>query len=139
MANVFDVALFLRNQYVELSHKKLQKLLYYTQAWSLAWEDKPLFNSVIEAWDYGPVIPEVYNAIAEQETVPLDIQNGNVSNLSEGEINVIEDVLILYGDKDADWLVEQTHREDPWRTAYKDGTHNVITEQSLKDYYKNFS
>jgi hypothetical protein len=41
---------------------KLQKLVYYCQAWSLVWEDEPLFDSRIEAWVNGPVCPELYRA-----------------------------------------------------------------------------
>ena len=44
-----------------ISNLKLQKLLYYSQGCFLALRDEPLFDSPIEAWTYGPVVPEVYN------------------------------------------------------------------------------
>ena len=40
---------------------KLQKLLYYCQAWALVWDDKPLFKEKIEAWISGPVVRTLYN------------------------------------------------------------------------------
>ena len=39
---------------------KLQKLVYYCQAWSLVWDDMPLFESRIEAWANGPVVLDLY-------------------------------------------------------------------------------
>jgi hypothetical protein len=39
---------------------KLQKLVYYSQVWSLVWNERPLFNERIEAWANGPVVPDLY-------------------------------------------------------------------------------
>ena len=42
-----------------VSNLQLQKILYYVQRESL-WRGKPAFNDIIEAWQFGPVVPEVY-------------------------------------------------------------------------------
>jgi uncharacterized phage-associated protein len=39
---------------------KLQSLLFYAHAWSLARLDNPLFNEAVEAWSWGPVVQEIY-------------------------------------------------------------------------------
>ncbi|MGW0920666.1 Panacea domain-containing protein [Streptomyces sp. NPDC002755] len=39
---------------------KLQKLVYYCQAWHLVWEGRALFPEAIRAWASGPVCPAVY-------------------------------------------------------------------------------
>ena len=44
MANVFDVAQYILKKSGTLTTMKLQKLLYYSQAWSLAWDGVPLFK-----------------------------------------------------------------------------------------------
>lgn len=49
-----------------LSNQKLQKLLYYAQAWYLAFEDKPLFDEDFEAWVHGPTIPALFHEYQEQ-------------------------------------------------------------------------
>ena len=49
MANVFDVAACILKQKGPMTAMKLQKLLYYSQAWSLVWDEKPLFPERIEA------------------------------------------------------------------------------------------
>lgn len=55
MANVFDVAKYILEKLGTLSTMKLQKLCYYCQAWSLVWDDTPLFDEKFEAWANGPV------------------------------------------------------------------------------------
>ena len=55
MASVFDVAKYILNNKGRMSTWKLQKLCYYSQAWSLAWTETPLFEEDFEAWKNGPV------------------------------------------------------------------------------------
>ncbi|HHU17812.1 MAG TPA: DUF4065 domain-containing protein [Clostridiales bacterium] len=58
--SVLDVAkTFLSFQ--SMTHKKLQKICYYAQAWHLALEGGPLFHERFEAWIHGPVCPELYD------------------------------------------------------------------------------
>ena len=49
MANVFDVADYILKECGEMPALKLQKLVYYSQAWSLVWDEAPLFEEEIEA------------------------------------------------------------------------------------------
>ncbi len=44
----------------QISTWKLQKLVYYCQAWSLVWDDNILFPEEIQAWTDGPVCPALY-------------------------------------------------------------------------------
>ncbi|MCC6923464.1 MAG: DUF4065 domain-containing protein [Nitrosomonas sp.] len=60
MANAFDVADYILVKQGAISAMKLQKLIYYSQAWSLVWDDEPLFNNKIEAWANGPVVRDLY-------------------------------------------------------------------------------
>jgi len=59
MANVRDVAQYILGKVGQTSTWKLQKLVYYSQAWHSVWEDEPLFDAGIEAWANGPVCPEL--------------------------------------------------------------------------------
>src|SRR6266498_32696 len=61
MATAFDVAKYILSKKGSMTAMKLQKLLYYCQAWSLVWDEKPLFDNMIQAWANGPVVPSVYN------------------------------------------------------------------------------
>ncbi len=57
MAKMNDVARFILETKGEITAMKLQKLMYYAQAWNLVWEEKELFDDDFEAWANGPVLP----------------------------------------------------------------------------------
>ena len=48
-----------------ITNLKLQKLVYYAQAWHLALFDEPLFDDPIEAWVHGPVVSSLYSKFPE--------------------------------------------------------------------------
>lgn len=59
MENIYEVANFFLNKEA-MSHKKLQKLCYFSQAWYLANYGEPLVPNRFEAWVHGPVSPDLY-------------------------------------------------------------------------------
>ena len=62
MANIFNVARYILSHKGKMSTWKLQKLCFYSQAWALAWTEKPLFEEDFEAWTNGPVSPTLFDA-----------------------------------------------------------------------------
>ena len=60
MVSAHDVAAYILKERGPLSAMKLQKLVYYSQAWSLVWDDRQLFGEAVEAWANGPVVRELY-------------------------------------------------------------------------------
>ncbi len=118
MATVFDVAQYILEQQGRMTTVKLQKLVYYCQAWALVWTDKPLFGEQIQAWANGPVVPDLY--YRHQGMFEIDSNNslkGNAQNLTADEKDVINNVLKGYGNKSSQYLVELSHLEDPWKMA----------------------
>ena len=115
---------------------KLQKLLYYCQGVHLARTDGIIFEDKIEAWQYGPVVPNVYHKYKGFgfDIIKEDIQNE--VNLVEEEIETIDMVLDYYGQFSGLELVSKTHSEDPWKEAYKPNENNEITIDSIKKYFK---
>ena len=117
MAQVFDVAEHILRSHGEMSAMKLQKLVYYAQAWSLVWDERPLFNETIEAWANGPVCRSLYFAHHRQFSVaPLQIKGGDL-DLDERAIRAIDAVLAFYGGRSAQWLSDLSHLEMPWQAA----------------------
>jgi len=117
--SVLDVAAYIISKQPEgnpLTAWKLQKLVYYAQAWSLVWNEQPLFKEPIFAWANGPVVKELYKQHKGQFSVP-QIDNGHPDNLSERQKDSIDRVLDAYGDKTAQWLSDLTHTEQPWIEA----------------------
>jgi uncharacterized phage-associated protein len=112
MVTVHDVAAYIVKKLGPLSAMKLQKLVYYSQAWSLVWEDRPLFRARIEAWANGPVSPELYRihrGAFKVQKWPL----GTSEAVKNGDLTTIDAVLKFYGDKPSQWLSDLTHSEPP--------------------------
>lgn len=148
MAKAYDVATYLiqlANSEDEpdfLSHLRLQKLLYYTQGWSLALRGKPLFNERIEAWAHGPVLPDVFKEFADyrSQAIPPDSFPYRSGSLSEEERDHIESVWNAYKKYSALSLREMTHREPPWlevRGGLEAGAKcsRPIKPASMKSYF----
>lgn len=122
-----------------MSAIKLQKLVYYSQAWHLVWEDEPLFKARIEAWANGPVVPTLYREHRGTFTVST-WQKGSVGNLTASQRESIDAVLKHYGGKTAFWLSELTHKEQPWRSARAGlspgaRSNHEITPAAMAEYY----
>jgi uncharacterized phage-associated protein len=139
MATVHDVAAYILCARGQMTAMKLQKLVYYCQAWSLVWDDKPLFPERIEAWAQGPVVPDLFNEHRGAYTV-AKLGKGDPAALSQEERDTVEAVLTAYGDKTSQWLSDLTHQEAPWL----DARHGVppgefcdkeISLAAMADYY----
>ncbi|HEX6345039.1 type II toxin-antitoxin system antitoxin SocA domain-containing protein [Umezawaea sp.] len=116
MADVHDVAAALLAATGPESPMKLQKLLYYSQAWHLAGRGTALFDAPIEAWSRGPVVPEVYRRhVGLTEVHSWD--EGDPSRLAAGERAVVESVVERYAGFSRHELSEMAHEEEPWRSA----------------------
>lgn len=143
MARVLDVAAYILAKHGPMTAMKLQKLVYYSQAWHLVWDEEPLFNEDIEAWANGPVVPALYRAHRGRlQLQPEESLGGDASGLTNSERETIDAVLHAYGDKSANWLSELTHREDPWRDARRNaGLHDgergsaIINPADMYEYY----
>jgi len=139
MASAHDVARYIIRELSPLSTIKLQKLVYYSQAWHLVWEDEPLFPERIEAWANGPVVPDLFRE-HRGEFQRRSWKKGSIQNLTDDERESIDAVLGFYGSHDAFYLSELTHREPPWKEA-REGLspgargNNEITQASMAEYY----
>jgi uncharacterized phage-associated protein len=139
MVNVYDVAEFILRKCGSMTAMKLQKLVYYCQAWSLVWDEKPLFPEKIEAWANGPVVRELFNLHKGKFKV-ASIDRGRPEKLNATQTETVLAVLKYYCKKPSQWLSDLTHMEDPWRNARKGVRENergnrVISHASMVEYY----
>ncbi|MGQ9027452.1 Panacea domain-containing protein [Bacillus licheniformis] len=118
---------------------KLQKLLYYCQGWHMAYsKGNELFDEEMEAWDHGPVVPEIYHKYKHHKylTIPKEIfENKNNKGkpiLSNKQLDIINAVWETYGEYDGKYLEELTHQEDPWIEAPKD---RIIKKDKILQYF----
>lgn len=119
-----------------ISNLKLQKILYFVQAEFLVDTGKPCFFEKIEAWVYGPVVPIVYNEYKAygNANIPWSNNNKNETVLIDDikRINAIVDEAKKYS---AFQLVEITHHQTPWISAFKPGKNNVISIESIRMFF----
>lgn len=144
MANVFDVAKYILENLGTISAMKLQKLCYYSQVWSLVWDERPLFNNIIQAWGKGPVSPELYQWHKGKFLVNIDdllvkLMDKDAPLTDEQKRN-IDAVLTKYGRLTAQELSDLTHKETPWREAngscpISENCDAEITHAAMHEYY----
>jgi len=139
MASVHDVAAYILRKQRMMTTMKLQKLVYYAQAWSLVWDDRRLFQAKIEAWAAGPVVPELYR-IHRGKFKVAKWPKGDPKRLSPLEIETVDAVLNFYGKKSSYWLSNLTHQERPWRDARRglgpgDRGNREIKPAAMAEYY----
>lgn len=137
-----DVAAFILVKQGEMTAMKLQKLVYYCQAWSLVWDEAPLFEEPIQAWANGPVVPDLYFAHKGLYSVAPGQIGGNPDVLDDDQIETVEAVLSHYGERHSQWLSDLTHAEDPWKLARQeaglpDGARGTapISHAAMAEYY----
>ena len=135
-----DVAEYILSRIGSMSAMKLQKLVYYSQAWALVWTENPLFNEEIQAWANGPVVWELYCLHRGRFRVEPGLFQGDPQRLSADQKDVIDRVLSYYGDKDPQWLSNLTHLEIPWqkaRVSVENGQpcSEIISKESMLEYY----
>ncbi len=140
MATVFDIAEYILKRMGPMSAMKLQKLAYYAQAWSLVWDERPLFADEIEAWANGPVVRSLYESHRGQFFINPGFFAGDPNALTGSEQETVDRVLEFYGGKDPQWLSDLTHLELPWREARRglaDGERgsNIIEKDVMAEYY----
>ncbi|MBN1006423.1 Panacea domain-containing protein [Amphritea pacifica] len=141
MTTEFDVARYILEKQGEMSAMKLQKLLYYSQAWSMVWDERTLFDADFQAWANGPVLPSIYDVHRGQFLVDSSLfRNGDASNLDDEASDTVDQVLKVYGNKTAQWLSNLTHDEAPWKDARGDlspmDRSNVVIEKGqIHEYY----
>ncbi|QNE38590.1 DUF4065 domain-containing protein [Hymenobacter sp. NBH84] len=137
----------------DLTNMKLQKILYYLQAWSLAISDDDLFDDVPQAWMHGPVYTDVYHKYSHLKAAPIvaPVSRPSVARLpispiafTSGELveqeRILETILESYMPQTAEWLKNQTHREQPWIEA-REGlppmapSTKYLSKQTMREYY----
>ena len=157
--NIHDVAEFIIRRCTisdfPITNLKLQKLLYYLQAWHLVYFDKhPLFQVEPEAWVNGPVYREIYNQYKPYSyfDIKLGFEKSNKESyddslkklgLTKKQEEYIQSFFDHFGNKSAEELVMMTHKDAPWNQARRDAgrleySNEVISHDLMYEYYSQF-
>jgi len=140
MPTVHDVAAFTLQSLGPMRAMKLEKLVYYGQAWHLVWAGNPLFMEPIQAWQKGPITRALWNRHKGRDA--LRKWSGNPDALSASQKTILDRVFSFYGAFSGNELSALTHTERPWQDArqglqpHDPGTQE-ITHQAMREYYGN--
>jgi uncharacterized phage-associated protein len=123
-----------------ITNLKMQKLLYYAEAWHLVNFKCSLFKEEIEAWQYGPVIREAYNHFKEFNHTGIEYLS---TGLEEQQFNPDQlEFLTEFYDKfiviSAHSLVNSSHSEKPWMDTFDKSNplaNNLMSKEKMKTYY----
>jgi uncharacterized phage-associated protein len=141
----------------------IQKYVYFAHGWHLALKTDPLIRERVYAWDYGPVIPNLYHAFKQYGSsaitafakdvnvsqvdgkVKLSYQETWIGNISEDEekkiytIALVKRVWDVYSVFSAIQLSNLTHADDsPWSQA-RQQHQTVIPDELIREYFKNLA
>lgn len=138
-----------------ISNLKLQKLLYFIQAYFLiaSPNKKPCFRQRIEAWDFGPVVPEAYieykryGSVSilpiryyhldawgnKYKSMPIEYKDNEISEADKKLIDKVIEHFSMYSATD---LVAITHNQKPWQQAYERGGNREITLEEMRAYFE---
>ena len=127
-----------------LTIMSLLKYVYLAHGWTLGYTDKPLICHKVEAWKYGPVVPEVYRAFSKQgmyitqtERFSVNPFHSDMPDLSDMQQKIIHAVYAEYSSKSGVQLSELTHRVGtPWH-QFRHVHYGEIPDKYIHQYYKN--
>lgn len=156
MYDVLDICRYVINysnkKGYSISNLKLQKVLYFIQAYFLITPPgEACFHEHIEAWDFGPVVSVAYHEYKQygsgnippvksffQVTGPywgkqVSYNDSMINQKDKEKINQIIEITAKYSATD---LVNITHNQAPWKKAYIPYQNNIISLESIKGYFK---
>jgi uncharacterized phage-associated protein len=139
MANAKDVAEYFllksKEEDCGISNLKLQKLIYYAQAFHLAIFEKPLFNEEIEAWTHGPVCPAIYHEYKRFGSNIIDLESQpNLNVFTPEQVELLDEVNDVFGQFSAWKLRNMTHEDEPWKL--NESTASIIEKPLMMEFYK---
>lgn len=139
-----DLAAHVINRCIDLdmpvSNLKLQKMLYFLDINFLINFDKKLIDEDFEAWQYGPVLKDVYDKYSFFAASSIRIRQKPENDLPEEYKNSIINNIDHLAKIDAWALVEYSHRDNtPWSKVYRNGAgnHQKIPNELLREYAQN--
>lgn len=127
----------------DITPMQVLKLAYYCHAWMLGLYHRPLLEQPIEAWRYGPIVPELYRSLrrygGEPVRRPIDLESAGVTErpYDPSEVNIINQVSEKYGPVSGNDLSAMAHAiGTPWHQVWSKHRRDVvIPDPIIEDYY----
>lgn len=144
---------FIQEHPGEITHLKLQKLVYISHGWHLGIFRKELVeDELAEAWKHGPVFPSIYHSFKQFGSKPIDRlatesdeKGGQVISIApiirgKEKIELLHTIWEVYGHLTGPELSNLTHAEGtPWSKTWNanPGLRNLnIRNEEIEKHYK---
>lgn len=118
---------------------QLQKLVYLAHGWNLGLYGTPLIRDEVQAWQYGPVIPSLYQKTREFRSNPVKgpLSGADDRLLTPRDRDIVQQVYRIYGRRSGPELSRLTHEPgSPWDATYQPGRFGlVISNDLVEDFY----
>lgn len=126
-----------------MTHKKLQKLLYFSYGIYLAQNNddynrlnNSLFENKFEAWVHGPVDPKIYSLYKNNGINLLYLEDIDTVSFDSKIMNALNKTLEIYGKYNADELENISHNQAPWKNARKnlmpiESSNNLLSDVDI--------
>jgi uncharacterized phage-associated protein len=128
-----------------LSNMSLNKIVYFAHAWYLAKYSEPLVDSPFEAWQFGPVHPQIYRQLKKfgegyitTRLTRIDLDTGRdipvEVTLTEIELETVDQITQFYGRFSAARLVQISHRPGaPWDQVWTAAQKGPVPGMAISD------
>jgi len=151
-----NLIIFLAERCNPLYHTKMMKLLFLIDQESTLEKGIPMTWLEYKAWKFGPVSPDLYyskndgyNKFSNYVSFDKKVKNNSVqvvpikkfddSEFSDWDIEIIDKVLKLYGQKTSEELIQLTHKKDSlWDKTVKRAGVKFSTSNKTSDEVLNF-
>ena len=136
-----DVAAYTLDRLGPTHTLKLQKLLYYLQAWTLVATDERLYREEIHAFEKGPVVKELWATYRGSREIRREALKGDAARIPFDVIPVLDAVLDFYGPVSRFDLIDMTHNESPWKSTWdqRGERGDRIATSAMRDFYRDLS
>jgi uncharacterized phage-associated protein len=119
-----------------ITNLKLQKLVYFAQGFYIGLYRRPLFNESIEAWQHGPVIPDLYQQYKDYGSGCIPSPKIDITLYSVKIKDLLDEVYKVFGQYSAWKLRALSHEGSPWKNAFNRRGDNTITVADMEEYFK---
>ena len=122
-----------------ISHRELQKILYFSQGFYLAKYDEALFESDIDAWKFGPVSGTIWGRFKSFGYQNLSVsQDASIATLSKEKKEFLTFIMSLFLVLGETMLIDMSHTDYPWERNYIAGINKLIEKEEIKEYFQEF-
>lgn len=139
-SSINDVANYLIQQNESgITHRELQKILYFSQGFYLAKYGEPLFNASMDAWAFGPVNSDIWGRFREFGYLNLKVSSdASTDSLNDVKKLFLSSMLTSFLILGESTLIDMSHSDYPWERNYIAGINQTIEMPLIEDYFKNF-